>query len=110
MVSRQDTQFFKSKLKLILLSSPVALVVQHAYLYPAPDISLELVPDALLGENFPVGCCIGGSRIPDVPGTVHPDLGTHIVPGIFYHISFSRNLGSSRDRNDLGCCPLFACH
>ena len=81
------------KLKLILLSSPVALVVQHAYLYPAPDISLELVPDALLGENFPVGCCIGGSRIPDVPGTVHPDLGTHIVPGIFYHISFSRNWG-----------------
>ena len=78
------------------LPSSVVLVVQRSYLYPAPGCTLWLLPDALLGENFPFGCCVGGSGPPAVPSTV-------------CHLSFGRSLGSSRDRNNLRCSSLCAC-
>ena len=78
-------------------------------MHPALVGTLCLIPNALLGDTFPYGCCGGGSSTPSVLGTVYPDLGTPVTLGTFRHLSVGHNLGCSRNRYNLSCSPLFAC-
>ena len=72
-------------------------------MYLIPNGTLWPVLDALLGKNFPFGCCVYGYSTLHVLGTIYLVLGTLFLPGTFCRLSFDHNLGSSRDHNGLDC-------